>query len=161
MQATDTLMNHQHQSLWPGLRACASAAVNVTAQLIAWNATQAPVVSHNSVYTIAPLGSKQFLSFDLTDTLAEAGFKSSDMSKFFMHLTVSPSLIALNYSHAGKLVVARCRSWPQPMVRHCKKRWGLAWALRCHSQLMIPGDCEDHSHCTQTQPGRHVDRDSW
>ena len=67
-----------------------TAAVNVTAQLIAWNATQAPVVSHNSVYTIAPLGSKQFLSFDLTDTLAEAGVSASDMSKYFMHLTVSP-----------------------------------------------------------------------
>lgn len=71
-------------------------AVNVTAQLIAWNATQAPVVSHNSAYTIAPLGSKQFLSFDLTDTLAEAGVSPSDMSKYFMHLTVSPLACTLS-----------------------------------------------------------------
>ena len=63
--------------------------MNVTAQLISWNATQAPVVSHNSVYTIAPLGSKQFLSFDLRDTLAEAGVKLSSMNQYFMHLTVS------------------------------------------------------------------------
>lgn len=69
--------------------------MNVTAQLIAWNATQAPLVSHNSVYTIAPLGSKQFLSFDLKDTLAEAGVSTADMAKYFMHLTVSPCFLLL------------------------------------------------------------------
>ncbi len=79
-------------SLLHGLRASVSAAVNVTAQLISWNSTQSPVVSHNSVYTIAPLGSKQFLSFDLRDTLAEAGVKLSSMSQYFMHLTVRPHL---------------------------------------------------------------------
>lgn len=62
--------------------------MNVTAQLVAWNATQAPAVSHNSVYTIAPLGSKQFLSFDFKDTLAEAGVSAGDISQYFMHLTV-------------------------------------------------------------------------
>ena len=76
-------------SAFPELRECCCAAVNVTAQLISWNATQAPVVSHNSVYTIATLGSKQFLSFDLRDTLAEAGVKLSSMDQYFMHLTVS------------------------------------------------------------------------
>ncbi len=63
--------------------------MNVTAQLVAWNATQAPAVSHDSVYTIAPLGSKQFLSFDFKDSLAEAGASAGDISKYFMHLTVS------------------------------------------------------------------------
>ena len=67
------------------------AAVNVTAQLVAWNATAAPAVSHNSIYTIAPLGSKQFLSIDFKDTLAEAGVSARDISQYFMHLTVSAS----------------------------------------------------------------------
>lgn len=94
----------------------------MTAQLVAWNATQAPVVSHNSGYTIAPLGSKQFLSFDLKDTLAEAGVSTNDMNKYFMHLTVSgivpilPFLTMLRHSlyHHTQL---RCDgvaslSWP-------------------------------------------------
>jgi len=61
----------------------------MTAQLVAWNATQAPVVGHNSAYTIAPLGSKQFFGFELKDSLAEAGVSTNDMNKYFMHLTVS------------------------------------------------------------------------
>ena len=77
--------------------------MNVTAQLVAWNATQAPAVSHNSVYTIAPLGSKQFLSFDFKDTLAEAGVSAGDISQYFMHLTVSanpllPRIITISCS---------------------------------------------------------------
>ncbi|EIE20788.1 glycoside hydrolase [Coccomyxa subellipsoidea C-169] len=58
-------------------------AVNVTVELIAWNATNGPAVSHSSVYTIGALGSKQFLTFDLKDTLQEAGAKPSDLSKYF------------------------------------------------------------------------------
>ena len=77
------------------------AAVNVTAQLVAWNATQAPTVSHNSVYTIAPLGSKQFLSFDFKDTLAEAGISANDISKYFMHLTVSVAPPCPSCSYKG------------------------------------------------------------
>ena len=84
------------------LRHCC-AAVNVTAQLVAWNATQAPAVSHNSVYTIAPLGSQQFLSINFKGTLTEAGVSASDISKYFMHLTVSvnpllPLTIMSSYS---------------------------------------------------------------
>ncbi|CAK0764706.1 hypothetical protein CVIRNUC_003185 [Coccomyxa viridis] len=66
--------------------------VNVTAQLVAWNATQAPAVSHDSVYTIAPLGSKQFLSFDFKDSLAEAGASAGDISKYFVHLTATSTV---------------------------------------------------------------------
>ena len=86
----ELISQHLHLTMANAEMCFSITAVNVTAQLIAWNATQAPVVSHNSVYTIAPLGSKQFLSFDLKDTLTEAGVSTSDMSKYFMHLTVRP-----------------------------------------------------------------------
>ncbi|CAL8468004.1 g7542 [Coccomyxa elongata] len=61
-------------------------AVNVTVELIAWNASTGPSVSHSSVYTIGALGSKQFLTFDLKDTLQEAGASPSDLSKYFMQI---------------------------------------------------------------------------
>ncbi len=98
------------------------AAVNVTAQLISWNSTQSPVVSHNSVYTIAPLGSKQFLSFDLKDTLAEAGVKLSSMSQYFMHLTVSHHLascacVVLRADDAGIVVTAHLDHYKDSLLQ--------------------------------------------
>ncbi len=60
--------------------------MNVTVELIAWNATNGPAVSHSSVYTIGALGSKQFLTFDLKDTLQEAGAKPSDLPKYFVQI---------------------------------------------------------------------------
>lgn len=63
-------------------------AVNVTVELIAWNASKGPSVSHSSMYTIGALGSKQFLTFDLKDTLQEAGASPSDISKYFMQIRV-------------------------------------------------------------------------
>ena len=62
--------------------------MNVTVELIAWNATNGPAVSHSSVYTIGALGSKQFLTFDLKDTLQEAGANASDLNKYFVQIRV-------------------------------------------------------------------------
>lgn len=65
-----------------------SYAVNVTVELIAWNATVGPSVTHSSMYMIGALGSKQFLTFDLKDTLQEAGANPSDLSKYFIQIRV-------------------------------------------------------------------------
>jgi hypothetical protein len=62
--------------------------VNVTVELVAWNATQGPSVSHSGVYQLAALGSKQFLTFDLKDTLQEAGLSADALPQYFLRLTV-------------------------------------------------------------------------
>jgi hypothetical protein len=63
-------------------------AVNLTVDLIAWNATQGPTVSRSGLYALPPLGSKVVLSFDLKDTLAEAGAAPSDIPNYFLRLRV-------------------------------------------------------------------------
>ncbi len=64
------------------------AAVNVTLDLVAWNATQGPSVSHTGVYPMQALDSRVALVFDLRDTLAEAGASAGDISQYFVRLTV-------------------------------------------------------------------------
>ena len=64
--------------------------MNVTVELVAWNATAAPAVSHSGVYALAALGSKRFLTFDLGDTLHEAGASADHIAEYFLHCTVGP-----------------------------------------------------------------------
>ena len=119
------------------------------------------------MYTIAPLGSKQFLSFDLRDTLAEAGVKLSSMNQYFMHLTVSHCATSclccdsrvLTQGRADAVLAVRlphkdgfygeCLFRRQPT--RPKFSWGrgsgvlLAWVLRCYSMLIYAtGLCRQH-----------------
>ena len=102
--------------------------MNVTVDLVAWNATAGPAVSHSGVYTIAALGSKRVLTFDLGDTLQEAGASPDQISEFFLRCTV--------------------RGPPaSPVVRHLSLSLHGTPSAACTGRPFTQHACSYPSHC--------------